>query len=160
MHGAGLLHRDLKPQNVILGVDGPMIIDFGLAAFVDASSSHESISHEGMIIGSVRCMPPEQAGGNPKVTPAADVYALGTVLLYAAAQHYPYDGTHWQAIVYQITTPEIAPDLSGVPSRLLPLIKAMLAFDAKDRPTIPEVATACADLLQAASIGPADARLA
>ncbi|MFF4709721.1 hypothetical protein [Streptomyces sp. NPDC001297] len=51
-----------------------------------------------MIIGNVRCMPPEQANGHPQVSPAADVYALGTVLLYAAARHYPYDGSRWEAI--------------------------------------------------------------
>ncbi|WP_256442461.1 serine/threonine-protein kinase [Micromonospora sp. C31] len=160
VHGAGLLHRDLKPQNVILGADGPVIIDFGLAAFVDASSSHDSLSTSGMIIGSVRCMPPEQAGGNPRVTAAADVYALGTVLLYAAAEHYPYDGPSWQAIIWQITNPEIQPDLTGVPARLLPLLRKMLAFKAEERPTISDVAAACAELLADASISPADARLA
>jgi serine/threonine protein kinase len=160
VHGSGLLHRDLKPQNVILGADGPMIIDFGLAAFVDASSSHDSLSTSGTVIGSVHCMPPEQAGGNPRVTTAADVYALGTVLLFAAAEHYPYDGPTWQAIIWQITNPQIEPDLTGVPARLLPLLQKMLAFEAQERPTLPEVATACAELLADASISPADARLA
>ncbi len=160
VHSSGLLHRDLKPQNVILGVDGPMIIDFGLAAFVDASSSHDSLSTSGMVIGSVHCMPPEQAGGNPRVTAAADVYALSTVLLYAATEHYPYDGPTWQAIIWQITNPKIEPDLTGVPTRLLPLLRKMLAFEAEERPTIAEVAAACAELLADASISPADARLA
>jgi serine/threonine protein kinase len=160
VHGSGLLHRDLKPQNVILGADGPMIIDFGLAAFVEASSSHDSLSSSGTVLGSVHCMPPEQAGGNPRVTAAADVYALGTVLLYAAAEHFPYDGPTWQAIVLQITNPDIDPDLTGAPRRLLPLLRRMLAFKAEERPTLREVATACAELLADASISPAEARLA
>ncbi len=158
VHDAGLLHRDLKPQNIILGADGPMIIDFGLAALVDASQ--DSLSHPGMIIGTVRCMPPEQAGGNPRVTPAADVYALGTVLLYAAAGHYPYDGPKWQAIAAQVTNPQVAPDLSGVPAALLPLIESMLAHEPQDRPTVADVAATCAGLVGDAGLTPADARWA
>ena len=77
VHAAELLHRDLKPQNVIMGKEALMIIDFGVGAFMDAAK--ESLSHSGMIIGTVRCMPPEQASRHPKVTPAADVYALGAV---------------------------------------------------------------------------------
>ncbi|MCG5471378.1 serine/threonine-protein kinase [Micromonospora cabrerizensis] len=160
VHDSGLLHRDLKPQNVMLGADGPMIIDFGLAALQDASSSHDSLSHSGMIIGSVRCMPPEQAGGNPRVTAAADVYALGTVLLYAAAAHYPYDGRTWQAIVTQVTDPRAEPDLSDAPPPLLPLLRSMLAHEPEMRPSVIEVAEACAALMRGVKITPADARLA
>ncbi|GAB3970923.1 serine/threonine-protein kinase [Plantactinospora veratri] len=160
VHAAGLLHRDLKPQNVILGGEGPMIIDFGLAAFVDAPASQDSVSQSGMIIGSVRCMPPEQADGNPRVSPAADVYALGTVLLYAAARHYPYDGRTWRNIVDRVTHPDVEPDLSGVPSRLLPLLRSMLAHEPGARPAVSAVAEECATLLRQLDISPADARLA
>ncbi|WP_327301338.1 serine/threonine-protein kinase [Streptomyces goshikiensis] len=158
VHAAGLLHRDLKPQNVILGSDGPMIIDFGLGAFMD--TSQETLSHSGMIIGTVRCMPPEQASGRPQVTPAADVYALGTVLLYAAAAHYPYDGTRWEAIAAQVTNADIAPDLSGVPAALVPLLESMLAHEPEDRPTLAAVSDACAELLTGSGTSPASARLA
>ncbi|GAA3796944.1 protein kinase [Streptomyces phyllanthi] len=158
VHAAGLLHRDLKPQNVIMGKEGPMIIDFGLGAFMDAAK--ESLSHSGMIIGTVRCMPPEQASGQPKVTPAADVYALGTVLLYAAARHYPYDGAAWEAVAVQVANPDIGPDLSGVPEGLKPLIASMLAHTPEERPTLGAVADACATLLKNAGLAPADARLA
>ncbi|MFJ4818027.1 serine/threonine-protein kinase [Streptomyces sp. NPDC088801] len=158
VHAAGLLHRDLKPQNVILGDDGPMIIDFGLGAFMDASQ--ETLSHSGMIIGTVRCMPPEQARGHPQVSPAADVYALGTVLLYAAAGHYPYDGSRWEAIAAQVTNPEIAPDLSGVPAPLVPLLESMLAHTPEERPTLPAVSETCARVLSDSGVAPAAARLA
>lgn len=158
VHRVDLLHRDLKPQNIILGTDGPMIIDFGLAAFVDAAP--DSLSHTGMIIGTVRCMPPEQAGGNPHVTTAADVYALGTILLYAAAGHYPYDGPRWEAIVAQVTNPQLGPDLSGVPSELVTLLGSMLAYDPEARPSLEAVAQACTEMLASAAISPADARLA
>ncbi|MFJ3793622.1 protein kinase [Kitasatospora sp. NPDC090091] len=158
VHTAGLLHRDLKPQNVVMGDDGPMIIDFGLGAFMDASQ--ETLSHSGMIIGTVRCMPPEQAGGHPQVSPAADVYALGTVLLYAAARHYPYDGSRWEAIAAQVTNPEIAPDLSGVPTPLIPLLESMLAHAPEERPTLQAVSDACAQVLTDGGATPAAARLA
>ncbi|MFC0602834.1 serine/threonine-protein kinase [Streptomyces palmae] len=158
VHAAGLLHRDLKPQNVILGDDGPMIIDFGLGAFMDASQ--ETLSHSGMIIGTVRCMPPEQAGGHPQVSPAADVYALGAVLLYAAARHYPYDGARWEAIAAQVANPEIAPDLAGVPAPLAPLLESMLAHAPEGRPTLQAVSDACAKILSDCGMTPAAARLA
>ncbi|WP_327048051.1 protein kinase [Microbispora sp. NBC_01189] len=158
VHAAGLIHRDLKPQNVIMGKEGPMIIDFGLGAFTDAAK--ESLSHSGMIIGTVRCMPPEQAGGNPKVTPAADVYALGTVLLYAAARHYPYDGATWEAVAVQVTNPDIGPNLKAVPEGLKPLISSMLAHAPESRPTLEAVAEECQKLVKSAGLTPADARLA
>ncbi|MFF3919517.1 serine/threonine-protein kinase [Streptomyces sp. NPDC001852] len=158
VHAADLVHRDLKPQNVMMGKDGPMIIDFGLGAFMDAAQ--ESLSHSGMIIGTVRCMPPEQASGHPKVTPAADVYALGTVLLYAAAHHYPYDGVAWEAVAMQVANPAIGPDLRGVPEGLRPLIASMLAHEPEDRPKLDAVARMCTDLLKKAGLSPADARLA
>ncbi|MEV0593700.1 serine/threonine-protein kinase [Nonomuraea cavernae] len=158
VHAAKLLHRDLKPQNVIMGREGPMIIDFGLGAFMDTTK--ESLSHSGMIIGTVRCMPPEQAGGNPKVTPAADVYALGTVLLYAATRHYPYDGVAWEAVAMQVTNPDIGPNLNGVPDGLKPLISSMLAHAPEARPTLDAMAGECRELLKSAGLAPADARLA
>ncbi|MFF6786832.1 protein kinase [Streptomyces sp. NPDC012510] len=158
VHAVRLLHRDLKPQNIILSDDGPMIIDFGLGAFMD--SAHESLSHSGMIIGTVRCMPPEQARGKPHVTPAADVYALGTVLLYAATSHYPYDGAMWEAIAAQVANPAQGPDLSGVPEELMGLVSSMLAHEPEVRPSLDEVAQACTDILAAAGVSPADARWA
>lgn len=157
VHEAELLHRDLKPQNVIMGGEGPKIIDFGLGAFADASQ--DSLSHSGMIIGTVRCMPPEQASGNPHVTSAADVYALGTVLLHAATGHYPYDGLRWEAVAAQVTNPEIGPDLSGVPEGLEPLLSSLLAHAPEDRPTLDDVSDTCGRLLKAAGGTPASARL-
>ena len=120
VHSAGLLHRDIKPQNIILGDYGPVLIDFGLAAFIDRSI--ESLSRTGTIIGTPRCMSPEQASGNPHVTTASDVYSLGAVLLYAAAGHYPYAGDTWQTIIAQVASPDHPPDLSGVSDALRPLV--------------------------------------
>src|SRR5699024_12449078 len=115
--------RDLKPQNVMLGQYGPILIDFGLGAFVD--SGKDSLAKDGTVIGSVRCMSPEQANGEIKVTSAADGYGLGAVLLYAATGHYPYEGTQWQTIVGRVANKNHEPDPSPLPSSLHPLVSRM-----------------------------------
>lgn len=158
VHAAGLVHRDLKAQNVVLGDFGPVIIDFGLGAFVGASKG--SLTQAGVVIGTVRCMPPEQALGELEVTQAADVYGLGTVLLYAATGHYPYDGARWEAVAAQVVNAEIGPDLSGLPAELTPVVSAMLAHKAEDRPCLEEVTRQCADLMRLLGTSPARARRA
>ncbi|MFE9921491.1 protein kinase [Streptomyces sp. NPDC005774] len=156
VHAVGLLHRDLKPQNVMLGVYVPILIDFGLGALLDTAK--DTLSHSGMIIDTVRCMPPEQALGRTKVKESANVYGLGTVLLYAATGHYPYDGARWEAIVGQVANPDHAPDLSGLPEALVPLISSMLAHDPADRPSLDEVMAGCTSVLSAAGLSPMEAR--
>jgi serine/threonine protein kinase len=146
VHAAGLLHRDIKPQNVIMGEYGPVLIDFGLGAFLNAAAP-DTLSHSGMIIGTVRYMPPEQATGNVQVTPAADVYGLGAVLLFAATRHHPYDGVRWEAIAGQVADPHQAPDLGDLSAPLAPLIGAMLAHDPGHRPSLPEVTSLCTAVL-------------
>lgn len=155
VHAVGLLHRDLKPGNVILGENGPVIIDFGLATFVDVSSS---LSHPGMQIGTPVCMPPEQANGQTRVTSGADVYGLGTVLLYAATGHYPYAGVNRDVILARVASEDVAPDLSGLPGELEPLVSKMLAHEEEARPTLEEVAEACVALVTGAGWTMAQAR--
>ncbi|MFE9697452.1 protein kinase [Streptomyces sp. NPDC006270] len=158
VHDAGLVHRDLKAQNVMLGDFGPVIIDFGLGAFLGASKG--SLSQAGMLIGTVRCMPPEQALGQVEVTPAADVYGLGTALLYAATGRYPYDGAHWAAVAAQVANAESGPNLSGMPDELAPVVVPMLAYRPEDRPCLEEVTRQCVDLMHALGTSPARARRA
>ncbi|WHX17710.1 protein kinase [Streptomyces malaysiensis subsp. malaysiensis] len=158
VHAADLVHRDLKAQNVVLGDFGPVIIDFGLGAFVGASKG--SLTQAGSVIGTVRCMPPEQALGELDVTQAADVYGLGTVLLYAATGHYPYDGARWEAVAAQVVNPEIGPDLSRLSDELVPVVTAMLAHNVDDRPSLEEVTRQCADLMRLLGTSPARARRA
>ncbi|MGW0971579.1 serine/threonine-protein kinase [Streptomyces sp. NPDC002516] len=158
VHAVDLLHRDLKPQNVMLGEYGPILIDFGLGAFMDAGK--DTLTQDGMIIGTVRCMPPEQALGRSRVNTPADVYGLGTVLLYASTGHYPYDGHGWPAIVAQVTDETQPPDLSGLPESLTPLITAMLAHTPEDRPSISEVTDRCVELMRSAGLTPVEARYA
>ncbi|MGX9920684.1 serine/threonine-protein kinase [Streptomyces sp. NPDC002248] len=156
VHAVDLVHRDLKAQNVILGDFGPVIIDFGLGAFVGASAG--SLTQAGAVIGTVRCMPPEQADPDKEVTQAADVYGLGTVLLYAAAGHYPYDSDRWDAVFAQVTNATRGPDLAGLPEGLVPVVSAMLAYEAADRPSLPEVTGACVALMRGLGTSPVRAR--
>ncbi|MEX0174480.1 serine/threonine-protein kinase [Streptomyces sp. LMG1-1-1.1] len=156
VHRVGLLHRDLKPQNVMLGEYGPILIDFGLGAFVD--TDRDNLTLAGMIIGTVRCMPPEQALARVKPQEPADVYGLGTVLLYAATCHYPYEGADWLGIATQVADEEQPPDLGGLPDALLPLIESMLAYAPADRPSLAEVTRQCVALVREAKLSAAQAR--
>ncbi|MBG6138328.1 serine/threonine protein kinase [Longispora fulva] len=147
IHLVGLLHRDLKPGNILLGPDGPKLIDFGLSSLVERD---ERLTEPGMIVGTLAYMPPEQAQGLPQLGAAADVYSLGATLVYALTGRslYPHAGV--LAVLRRITDPGDRPDLSGVPAQLLPLMTAMLAFDPVGRPSVPMVAS---QLLEIATSG-------
>ncbi|MCW5250582.1 protein kinase [Streptomyces sp. SHP 1-2] len=136
VHDAGLLHRDLKPQNILLSAYGPKLIDFGLAVLAERRTA---LTATGFVVGSVLCMPPEQARGEQLLDRSADVYALGAVLLFAATGHYPYEGPTWQAVALKIEDPATPPDLTDAPPELVPLITDMLALDPGSRPALPEV---------------------
>ncbi|MEW2072065.1 protein kinase [Streptomyces sp. NPDC017966] len=135
VHDAGLLHRDLKPQNILLSRYGPKVIDFGLAVLAERRTT---LTATGFVVGSVLCMSPEQARGEHQLDRSADVYALGAVLLFAATGHYPYEGPTWQAVALKIEDPATPPDLTGLPPELGPLITGMLALDPGARPALPE----------------------
>ncbi|MEV0122675.1 serine/threonine-protein kinase [Streptomyces sp. NPDC050703] len=156
VHAVGLVHRDLTAKNVMMGGFGPVIIDFGLGAFVGAEKG--SMSQDGTILGTVAYIPPEQALGETDVTPAADVYGLGTVLLYAATGRAPYGGASWPAVAAQVANPEVTPDLSGLPEELAAVIAPMLAHHPGDRPSLAHVTRQCADLLRRLGTSPARAR--
>jgi serine/threonine protein kinase len=136
IHQAGVLHRDLKPGNIILGRDGPRVIDFGLATLTE-QLGQLTITND--VLGTPLCMSPEQAISSRDVTPATDVYALGATLTYAVAKHYPYEGETARDIQNAVTNPAIDPDLSGIPVVLLPAISGMLAYAAAARPALNEV---------------------
>jgi eukaryotic-like serine/threonine-protein kinase len=136
VHDAGLLHRDLKPQNILLSEYGPKVIDFGLAVLAERRTM---LTAAGFVVGSVLCMPPEQARGEHQLDRSADVYALGAVLLFAATGHYPYEGLTWQAVALKIEDPATPPDLTGLPQELEGVVTGMLALDPAVRPTLPQV---------------------
>ncbi|MFJ4627440.1 serine/threonine protein kinase [Streptomyces sp. NPDC088847] len=155
VHKQGLLHRDLKPANILLGPNGPKIIDFGLAVFAESSAS---LTAANTVVGTPSCMPPEQANGEKPLTSAVDVYALGTVLLFAATGHLPYQANNIHVLFHMVTDPATVPDLTGTPDELVPLLTSMLSHQAQARPTVTEVVQQCRALVEAQGMKLAQAR--
>ncbi|MGC0416657.1 serine/threonine-protein kinase [Embleya sp. AB8] len=137
IHDAGLVHRDLKPSNVLLGLDGPRVIDFGIARAADATA----LTTTGVSIGSPAFMSPEQANGL-EVGPAGDVFSLGSVLVHAATGVGPFGEGNDQAHMYRVIGHE--PDLSRVPYSMHLVIEACLQKDPHARPTAGQIVTALA----------------
>ncbi|AXG78492.1 serine/threonine-protein kinase [Streptomyces paludis] len=136
IHRAGVVHRDLKPSNVLLAADGPKVIDFGISRPVDSDLRTET----GKLIGTPPFMAPEQFQRPREVGPAADVFALGAVLVHAATGRGPFDSDSPYIVAYQVVHDE--PDLTGVPDGLIPLVTRCLAKEPADRPTPDELMTA------------------
>ncbi|MGI5259466.1 protein kinase domain-containing protein [Streptomyces angustmyceticus] len=129
IHRAGVVHRDLKPGNVLLAADGPKVIDFGISRPSDSEMRTET----GKLIGTPPFMAPEQFQRPREVGPAADVFALGSVLVHAATGSGPFDSESPYIVAYQVVHDDA--DLTGVPAELVPLIESCLAKDPADRPT-------------------------
>ncbi|MGW7308799.1 serine/threonine-protein kinase, partial [Streptomyces sp. NPDC054835] len=139
IHDAGLVHRDLKPSNVLVTVDGPRVIDFGIARALDSISGDSLQTRTGMVIGSPGFMSPEQVRGL-HVTPASDVFSLGSVLAYAATGRQPFGATGNGLHAQLFRVAEEEPDLDGLPEALLGLVRACLQKDPTQRPTPEQVA--------------------
>ncbi|MER6203420.1 serine/threonine-protein kinase [Streptomyces sp. NPDC001586] len=137
IHRVGLVHRDLKPGNVLLAQDGPRVIDFGIVRAVDGSDV-TALTGTGVVVGTPPFMAPEQFRRG-EVGPAADVFALGSVLVHAATGHGPFDGDHAHAVGFRVVYED--PDLTGLAPELVPLVQSCLAKDPADRPTLAELLT-------------------
>jgi DNA-binding beta-propeller fold protein YncE len=137
IHARGLVHRDLKPANVILADDGPRIIDFGVARAVDATTGFTTAD---TVVGTIAYMSPEQIRGEA-AGPASDVFALGSVLAFAATGRPPFGGDAPAAIMFRIINQP--PDLAGLADeRLARLIAGCLAKSPGDRLAVPAVLAA------------------
>ncbi|MCZ7458973.1 serine/threonine-protein kinase [Streptomyces sp. WMMC940] len=134
IHSAGIVHRDLKPSNVLITIDGPRVIDFGIARALETVADG-GLTRTGALVGSPGFMAPEQVRGD-RITPACDVFCLGSVLAYAAGGRLPFgsadSGVHAQ--MFRIAEEE--PDLSGVPESLRELIRDCLHKEPGARPTL------------------------
>ncbi|MFD6038169.1 protein kinase [Streptomyces griseoincarnatus] len=138
VHGLGLVHRDVKPSNVLLTLDGPLLIDFGIARAVGGTSrtksgeSTASLTSTGVSIGSPGYMSPEQILGKG-VTGAADVFSLGAVLAYAATGAPPFPGDSSAALLYRVV--HEPPELDGLTGDLREVTEACLDKDPSARPS-------------------------
>ncbi|WP_067806024.1 serine/threonine protein kinase [Actinomadura formosensis] len=126
IHQAGIVHRDFKPGNVLVGPDGPRVIDFGVARSMDATVTAAST-----VIGTPSYMAPEQLAGEV-VGPAADVFAWGATIAYAANGRPPYGQDTIPAVMNRIITGK--PDLGGLAGPLRELVTQALHKDAAKRP--------------------------
>ncbi|MFE6159546.1 serine/threonine-protein kinase [Streptomyces sp. NPDC056486] len=134
VHGLGLVHRDVKPSNVMLTMDGPRLIDFGIARATDGTAS---LTSSGVSVGSPGYMSPEQILGSG-VGGAADVFSLGAVLVYAATGAAPFQGDSSASLLYKVVHEE--PELGALDGDLRDLARQCLAKDAGERPTPQEIA--------------------
>ncbi|MFK0183648.1 bifunctional serine/threonine-protein kinase/ABC transporter substrate-binding protein [Streptomyces rubiginosohelvolus] len=149
VHAAGLVHRDVKPGNVLLTASGPRLIDFGIARAADATA----LTATGLIVGTPGFLPPEGvsggAGGAVEPTgPAGDVFSLGCLLAYAATGRPPFGSGAVDAVLYR--TVHDAPDLGGVEDPVLcALLERCLAKDPGERPAAADLDTLIAEDLPA-----------
>ncbi|WP_369378019.1 serine/threonine-protein kinase [Streptomyces sp. cg36] len=137
IHSAGLIHRDLKPSNVLITLDGPRVIDFGIARALE-TVAEGGLTRTGALVGSPGFMAPEQVRGD-RVTPACDVFCLGSVLAYAATGRLPFSGTDSGVHAMMFRIAQEPPDLEGVPEPLLDLVRACLSKEPAERPSLADV---------------------
>ena len=138
VHSCGLVHRDLKPSNVLLAVDGPRVIDFGIASALEVTG----LTTTGSVMGSPPYMSPEQAMGMP-TGPASDIFALGSTIAFAACGAPPFGDGEAHSLLFRVV--HMPPALDTVPERLRGVVAACLAKDPAARPTLPQLLRACQD---------------
>src|SRR3954447_14960954 len=141
LHAAGIVHRDVKPSNVLLGDDGAVLADFGLARGVDSTQ----LTHDGQLLGTAHYLAPELIEGTV-ATPASDIYAFACLLYEAATGAPPFAGRNEAEIGYAHLVEE--PPRPDLPGELADAILLGLAKDPRERPTS---ATALHRMLRAGS---------
>ncbi|MFF3785661.1 serine/threonine-protein kinase [Streptomyces sp. NPDC001933] len=138
IHAAQFIHRDLSTANVLLADDGPVVIDFGIARSAGPAGGAPdrtqlvTVTRTGMVIGNPGFMSPEQAMGMSDLTPASDIFSLGTLLATAATGRNPFQGTTSEQTRFNVMM--AAADLDRIPSALRCVIESCLARDPARRP--------------------------
>ncbi|NED05485.1 serine/threonine protein kinase, partial [Streptomyces sp. SID6648] len=140
IHRVGVVHRDLKPSNVVLSAEGPRVIDFGISRAVD----QQTLTMTGRVIGTPPFMSPEQLQAPRGVGPGSDVFSLGTLLVYAATGHGPFDADSPYITAYQVVHEE--PSLGAVPDALRAVVEPCLDKDPERRPSVDELLVLLRDL--------------
>lgn len=139
VHAAGVIHRDVKPANLLLTAEGPWLLDFGIARAVGTAT----LTTIGRMVGTPKYMSPEHALGK-QLTPASDVFTLGLVAAEAATGRHPYGKGGGLVVATRIAgTDREPPDLDAYPAALREVLAACLAARPEDRPAPAEVAGLC-----------------
>ncbi|MEV7204208.1 MULTISPECIES: protein kinase domain-containing protein [unclassified Streptomyces] len=136
VHALDMVHRDLKPSNVMLTLDGLTLIDFGVARAADQSQ----LTRTGMVVGTPAYMSPEQASGKRASSGVVDVFALGSVIAYAASGRPPFGDESGHAVLYRIVheEPDLGP-LGDLDPELADVVASCLDKDHEGRPTAAEL---------------------
>ncbi|MFG3708941.1 serine/threonine-protein kinase [Micromonospora sp. NPDC047670] len=129
IHRAGIVHRDSKPSNVVMGAEGPVVIDFGIARAFDQTVTSS-------VIGTPAFMTPEQFLGGA-IGPEADLFSWAGTMVFAATGRHAFAGDSTPSVMHAIL--ETEPDLTGVPDALRPVLEKCLAKDPERRPNAAEV---------------------
>ncbi len=134
IHGARVVHRDLKPDNVLFGLGGVKVIDFGIARPLEMTSQH---TRTGQMVGTVAYMAPERFDSGGSAHPAIDIFSWGAIVAYVATGRTPFGGESSQATAMRILTQPA--DIAGVPESLRDVVRQALDKDPQRRPAAREL---------------------
>ncbi|MGY1583880.1 serine/threonine-protein kinase [Streptomyces sp. MN13] len=140
IHDAGVVHRDIKPQNIVLAPAGPVVLDFGIAHALDGTS----VTRTGVMTGTPGWISPEHYRSG-EVGPHGDVFSWGALLAFAATGRHPFGAGAADAVAYRVLS--TAPDLDGMPADLRQLAEKALSKNPAERPAAAELAQECTELL-------------